>query len=41
LVAGPVGPVWTNTCRSCGAAIGSWFVVHELLHEFASEGLSY
>jgi hypothetical protein len=33
--------VWTNTCRSCGAAIGSWFLVHELLNELASEGLSY
>jgi hypothetical protein len=33
--------VWTNTCRSCGAAIGSWFLVHELVHELASEGLLY
>ena len=32
---------WTNTCRSCKATIGSWFLVHEGLPELAGEGMSY
>jgi hypothetical protein len=35
------GSSWTNTCRSCRATIGSWFLVHEVLPELASEGLLY
>jgi hypothetical protein len=32
---------WTNTCRSCGVSVESFDLVHELLPELSSDGMTY